>query len=535
MNNARAVGWLVFLTALLTAGVLVVHRLETGGDNLDFILLAKSIQQGQWIDALAWPRPAGYSACLAALLRLAGVQLSGSLFYVNPFSIILIKVLNILSFASSAVAVYLWSRRVARSALVILGTALLFSVNQTIASRSSVISAEPLFLLLTFSALAWWEKGRSEEGVPGIILAGFAAAAVFAMFVKFQGLVMVPAFGLWILLHKRWSLRNLAVLFVVGLAASLSLGMQWFGNRFCLTHVVASDPYGYGESVSWVTRLAGAVHVYTSGWADLVFPKTLGDRGAFDLLGAGWLGGAFVIVVLGLMVTGFIRSCRRDITLGHLYFFCFSGLLAVWPDYLSRYLIPIVPLGIWFVLEGMEGAGIWILRAFRGDTKNADRITLCFVIVTLAWALSVNLFAGVKNWRNIITLRDQPPWAPERYVISREDDFADYMVAGQWLGENAPSNAVIFCRKALFIELAARRRCEYYSVSATPEELWKKIEETARANPVLILKDTFSADSTYGKVRELKLMPAIRRHENRLELLHRTAGGSEVLRVIPPR
>jgi hypothetical protein len=246
------------------------------------------------------------------------------------------------------------------------------------------------------------------------------------------------------------------------------------------------------------------------------------------------LGGAFVVFVLGLMATGFIRSCRRDITPGHLYFLCFSGLLAVWPDHLSRYLIPIVPLGILFVLEGVQGAGAWMARALRGDAVNIDRIASWFVIGALVWALSVNLFAGVKNWRNIFALRDQPPWAPERYVISREDDFADYIRAAQWLHAHTPDNAVLFCRKPLFVEVAAQRSCRGYASAQTPEVLWDWIQESARTAPTFILKDAFLKESTYGRVREQLLAPALEAHPVDIDLLHRTEGGSEIYRVIAP-
>ena len=55
-------GWaaiFVFCVAWATGGLLLMHRLESGGDNLDFLLMAKSIQMGHWGDVIRWPRPAG--------------------------------------------------------------------------------------------------------------------------------------------------------------------------------------------------------------------------------------------------------------------------------------------------------------------------------------------------------------------------------------------------------------------------------------------------------------------------------------------
>ena len=50
---------LLFLIAAAMSGLLLVHRLETGGDNLDFLQMAKSIQQGHPGEIIGWPRPAG--------------------------------------------------------------------------------------------------------------------------------------------------------------------------------------------------------------------------------------------------------------------------------------------------------------------------------------------------------------------------------------------------------------------------------------------------------------------------------------------
>ena len=52
---------LVFALALLMGGLLFVHRLETGQDNLEYILQACQLQHGLLADALAWYRPPGNS------------------------------------------------------------------------------------------------------------------------------------------------------------------------------------------------------------------------------------------------------------------------------------------------------------------------------------------------------------------------------------------------------------------------------------------------------------------------------------------
>jgi hypothetical protein len=48
---------ILFAIAAAMGALLLVHRIETGGDNLDFMLMARSIQLGQWAEVIQWPRP----------------------------------------------------------------------------------------------------------------------------------------------------------------------------------------------------------------------------------------------------------------------------------------------------------------------------------------------------------------------------------------------------------------------------------------------------------------------------------------------
>lgn len=526
LSAHRRTAWLVFAVGFAVSLLLLVHRLDTGGDNLDFILLARSIQQGQWLDALSWPRPPGYSAVIASVLRVAGHDLPTGPLTIDAAGIQLLKALNVLLFAFSCAAVWAWSRRVSGSDLMGLCTGLVWAVNQTIAARSSVISAEPLFVLIAMGALSLWERQVGERDGGGRRAAiAFAAVAGLSIFVKYQGLALAGGLVLWILVTRRFRLRPVIQALAVGLAAGLAFFLQWIGNRFCLTHVTAPDPYGFGETITWAARLRAAFRVYTGGWADLLVPKILDDHGLLDLARLGFLAPVFVAAICLLLLVGFGVTARRRFTLAHAYLLCFGGMLVLWPDHLSRYLVPVVPVGIWLLLEGV-GALAALVKGAR-----PSRVVAAVAGALILWSLATNGFAGVKNWRNIARLRDLPPWHPARYEISREDDFADYLAAGLWMRDNTPTNAVIFCRKALFIELASGRRAVYYSAYSTPEELWAAIEASAGREPCFVLRDSFSAQSTYGRVRRLKLEPVLETHAAAFERLHRTAGGSEILQA----
>lgn len=521
----------IFFVALATGGLLFMHRLETGGDNLDFLLMAKSIQQGRWGDVIRWPRPAGYAAFILSWLGALGMRLDGGpLFALSTGAIYALKTAGVLLFALSALVVQAWARRLLDDRRWAFGLALLYAMNQHVAAWASVIGAETLFVLLVFFGL-WLGERCAAEGDPPRCLWAFVAVAVACMFAKYQGLVLGASFGAWVVLFRRRSGRAWAaggVLFVFFLA---SVGLMVLGNPFCLRHVVSSDPYASGASVTWGARFATAARTYSLSWPDLVAPKFLGYHGVFSKAGLGFLAWPFSAGVMGLMALGLATTLRRGVRFAHVFLGSFYLLLFVWPDFLFRYLMPMLPFGLWFLIEGLRAAGRWMARRCPRWTPGLPAVVALVALV--AWSGAVNAFAGVKNWRNIVRLRELPAWAPERYRISREDDFAEFIEGCQWFRDHAEPEAVVFCRKALFGELAADRSCLYYTGSKTPEELWQALAASAERAPTYLLRDTFGADSTYGRLREQLVTPVLQERAGELALVERFESGAEIYRITP--
>ena len=522
---------LLFLIAAAMSGLLLVHRLETGGDNLDFLQMAKSIQQGHPGEIIGWPRPAGYAVFVLAWLGALGMRLDGgALFALSAGTVYALKLAGVLLFAGSALVVHAWARRVLGDRRWAFGLALLYAVNQHVAAWASVIGAETLFVLLVFLGLLLWERYAAEDGSARLLWA-FVAVAVACMFTKYQGLVLGASYGAWVLLYRRRSGRAWAAGLVLFAFFLVSVGLMVLGNPFCLTHVVASDPYASGETITWGARFATAARTYSLSWPDLVVPKFLGYHGVFAKAGLGFLAWPFTLAVLGAMGVGLVATLRRGVRPAHVFLGCFYALLFVWPDFLFRYLMPMLPFGLWFLIEGVRAAGRWGARRF--PRRSADLPVYALLAALIAWSGAVNAFAGAKNWRNIVRLRALPAWAPERYRISREDDFAEFIEGCQWFRENVDAGAVVFCRKALFGELAAARPCVYYTSSSTPENLWEALVASADRAPTYLLRDTFGAASTYGRLREQLVTPLLQANAAELMLVHRFASGAEVYRITP--
>ena len=513
--------------------MLLMHRIETGGDNLDFLLMAKSIQAGRWGDILGWPRPAGYSFFILGVLALFGRPMDASpLFSLSGGAVYVLKFAGVAVFALSSVAVYAWARRVLGDRRGAFGLAMLFAANQHVAAWSSVIGAEALFILFAFLSLFLWESYAARDDASGRgWLWSFVAAAVACMFSKYQGLMVGAAFGPWVLLFRRRSRGAWAAGLVLLVFFLFSIVLMLIGNPFCLTHVVASDPYGYGERVGWLVRIGNALRTYTWSWPDLVVPKVVGPYGLLSVAGMGGLSWPFSILAMGLLLTGLIATLRKSRRPSHVFLACFYVLLFAWPDFLFRYLVPMLPFGLWFLIEGLRVVAKPLVR--RVPSLSEGRFLSVLLGLLVVWSVAVNAFAGIKNWRNIVELRDLPAWAPERYRISREDDFADYIEGCQWIRDHLEPEAVVFVRKALFAEWASERRCAYYSAFSAPDELWAAMAASAERSPTYVLRDTFAVSSTYGRVREQLLSPLFRSQADGFSLVHRMDSGVEVHRIQP--
>ena len=509
---------------------LFVHRLETGGDNLDFLLMARSIHAGNWHAVVQWHHPMGYPLLLATVLGIRGAWLDiYPLFHLTPGMILWMKCAGILLFSATAVFVYLLAGLLLKSRKKAFIAALLFATNQTLAAWSSVLCAETYLTLLLMASLYLWEKHAQQtpKGGGSPYLWGILPLFALAIIAKHQGLILCASYGIWVLCLRRKYWREWVAGGILFLAFALAVGCILQGRAFPLLHFVESDPYRAGTDLGWLFRLKSASCVYSTGWADLLIPKIFGCYGVLDLAGMDALILPGSILVFLLLALGFAGSLREGVRPSHIVFACFYAMLFAWPDFLPRYLFPVCPLGLLFFLRGLFGIGI-VLRRWCGRWIRHAWWVLYGLV---GWCLAVNAFAGIKNWRNIVAIRNKSAWAAERYRISREDDFADYMEACEWAKLHLETNAVLFARKGTFAELASERAAQYYTLWNSPEDLWEAMSLAGENGPAYLLRDNFDPASTYGRMREQLVTPLLRAHEERLPIVKAFDSGVEIRRI----
>ena len=522
--------WAVLVAVAVAMGVLLyVHRLETGGDNLDFLLIARSIQAGDWHAVVQWHHPMGYPLLLATSLGLRGAWLDAGVFHLTEGMVLWLKGMGILLFAATAISVYLAAMLMFKDQKKAILAGLLFATSQCMAAWSSVVCAETYLTFLMMVSLYMWEKHveQTPTGGGSRYLLGMLPLFVLTIFSKHQGLILCAAYGVWVLSVRRKYWREWVLGGCLFLFFALAVGCILQGRAFPLLHFVESDPYRSGETISWMFRLKSAAVVYSTGWADILIPKIFGPYGVLELAGMDALILPGCILVFVVLLVGLIDSLRGGVRPSHILFGCFYLMLFVWPDFLPRYLYPICPLGLLYFLNGIFVIG----RSLRRWCGSRSRYAWVLLYGLVGWSIAVNAFAGIKNWRNIIALKDEPAWAAERYRISREDDFADYMEACDWARTHLETNAIMFSRKGTFAELASERHAPYYTLSRTPEDLWTDMSSKAKDAPVYLLRDNFAPASTYGRLREQLVTPMLQEHGDHLPIIKAFDSGVEIRRV----
>ncbi len=529
-KTLMAISLFVFLLALANGVLLFTHRLYSGGDNLDFILLARSFQHGYWSAMFGWPRPPGYSAYLAILLKLSGTVLNLKVLDISTAALMLIKVLNVLQWAVLAVVVFLWSRKISGRNSIAFLTAALFSLSQQMAATASIIGNEPMFLLVSYAALFFWDSAAGDQERRRTPIVAAVILSVLGLFIKYQCWALAMAVIVWGVLYRRCSKKYWISMAVVTVFFLLSFSLQWFSRENLIMDMGAEKP---GLVAVFLERMRVCVPGYGWGWADLIWPKMLGDHGLYTLAGVGGIQWIHIITLLAISLVGFVSTVRsKGFTVSHAYVIMMTGMLFMWPLVNQRYLLPLLPAGLLFFVEG---ARFILEKTLQGARRPAlaGCLFAVFAIFLITWNVSVNVFAGIKNWKNIVQFRHEPLWAPDRYLSVDEGDFADYIRAGMWLRDCSPSNSIVFCRKSPIMELVSGRNSRPYTKGVNVEGVDRLMTSQAALAPTYVIRDAFSPSSGFGKTRILLLDPAIKKFSAHYRVVYTTPLGAEIMEVIP--
>ena len=526
-----------------------IFRVEPDiGDEAEYLVLGQALATGQGYRQIAEPdapletkRPIGYPLVVAA---------SRLVFGDTPLPL---QALSLLCFGIAAGGAYLLLWRSCplpetRGRALCIGAVTLFIANveslrtaPTIAPDMILTACAVLILLATDRATRT-EKTR----ITAAVLLGLAVAAGF--YLRPSAVVLIPAVALCLLLRRRW-LPTLAfclaatlplVPWALGQKASLRQGQYSYvgaaldpnsapANPSATTRPGANESPGAAQKPptlarALVARAVSNLCVYTlkTGQILLARPDSFSPRPRVtkvpdDEPETGTVAtssarspaapampapvkrpgfqrlGRYAIGILALLGGLALVVKRPDPS--HLYVICTFALLLVMPYNVTRYLVPVLPFLAMYLL--------WIVTApMSARLQIASFCAACAITLMLtAPAISQRLLWNLQH-------RGLPATDASRYGLGGTDG-ENYIRAAEWIGRNAPADAIIACRKPHNV-------FRLTGMHATRSPMWRlsahyviaATKQCARFGPVYLIDDGFG--DAFPNPPSLAVRPAIR-------------------------
>lgn len=550
----RALPILIVTLALITGALGFDVHLDSGGDNAEYLALAKSMADGRGYRMIALPgepietkRWPGLPLLLTPFMWLA------------PDALWLPKATGVLAFAVAAALSWSLVRMQSEmSEWLVLAAVLIFVLNDRSIEYASTLYAEVPFTLAGIGALLALERAASGQRRSWGFAAGAVVLIVAAVYIRPNGIALIPAAFAFLLVRARWKtaliVSGLATVLVVPWMARESLATAEGGHTYAsaaLGHTEEDAPGATGAA-KWAYRIRRNAAAQTLAMGQLVLarPQHVGFRPVTGRtahaepvsdapaqprvdserdsagLDPGRLSRYLLaaIVLLGAIVTW--RGGGRSI---HWYviFTVLMLLLIPWPR--GRYLFPLLPFFGWFLVAGLlwsSGLTARWLGAQRAYRLGAAAVAGACVLALLLTAMAVSQQATM-NLRN----RGLPYWAPERYEM-QGPDLVQYMEAAEWILTHTPEDAVVACRKPFQIYWVTGRKANMVWAHGE-DRVWSGFQDLTQHGPLYVIEDAFGDRFGEEALTETYWEAALSSHPDRCAVVFETDDrATKVWRVV---
>ena len=420
------------------------EKLSLSGDNTEFVILARSLAQGEGLHYVNDPDlkpatkyPFGFPLMLSPLAWLSGSgpeEETGGGEPVRDF--ISMKWLVAVLFAGVPAAVYLLARD-CLGEVSAWAAALLCALQPKLVEYGSQVMSEIPYTLFSLATLFLVQRGaRCREGLTNPWLTAGFVCLMWSYYVRSAGVVLVAAVLLFLAFDRQY---RRAIVLVAG--AVVTAFPWWLRNHFSgrggvyVTQFLQVNPYhpdrGYLDAAGFLERFGGNLQAYLVH----IMPKTLwpsfsGAQSVFNPV-------TLAIVAVALWAS-FLCIRRRENLLIWIYGVLFLGLMFLWPWVGDRFLLPAIPVLLFFAVR-VGGDLLARLGAVGGKP-------VCAVLGVTALLLLLNSQVdGLQSQARYARGPYQPGW--QRYYD-----------AGMWIRNNLPPESVISCRKGFWMHVVSGRR-----------------------------------------------------------------------------
>jgi hypothetical protein len=327
---------------------------------------------------------------------------------------------------------------------------------------------------------------------------------MWAYFVRSVGLVLIAAVVGYLLLRRRWRQAGAIAggAFLVALPWAVRNRAVGGGGDY-FRQLVLVNPYFPEQGTLDLAGLIERVGRNLQANLAQILPQVFWPAGE----PSGALLNPISLLLTCLALAAAVRVARnRQPLLLFLYTALFLGTVLVWPWMGDRFLLPAVPLVLFF--------GAWVVAGLVGRLagRAAQPAAIVVASVALVAALGGNL-VGLSRLAATAGGDYPPAWR-------------NYYAAGEWLRANAPPEAVVCCRKDYWLYVVSDRTCVVYPFKE-PEAVMRFMDEQG-VGYVVVEQLGFSSTPRF-------LVPAIQQFPQRFAVVwHQPGPDTFVLRLLPP-
>jgi len=415
----------VIALAVILAVISFDLKLYTGGDNVTYILLAKSIISGGGYHEIWTPQntshtsyPPGYPILLASLMLLFGD------------SLFVYKMLSLVFFLGCVILFWVWIKHRTKDWWYFLPV-ILFVLSPDVLNSSHLELSEMCFTFFLLLGLFLFDRWRKEDSVGWFFLLSFSTIACF--YIRTIGLAAVGGLLIHLVYNRKFSYAGLHLL------ATIALMGGWFfytyvnGSTY-LEQMLSANAYSSDALIlsvgGFFSRIWTNIELY---WTYLV-PYSF-----FPLLSkpVTWLG-----LGLGMSV---LWGLKKNWGFAGLIFLCYFGALLIWPEQFTnqRFLLPVLPLLFFFCIEGLH-FNFLRLAISAGAT-------VCLLVVSLG-QISTNKADYSPDWKAFFN-------------------------ACEWIKQYTLEDAVILSRKPNMCYYLAERKSIIYPFSTDKVKVRNSVKQ----------------------------------------------------------
>ena len=465
MNNLKGVFYkkkfLIYIIlgiSTIFAVLLFDPKLDTGGDNAHYILLGKSILNGNGYKDIFAPDapphtqyPPMYPLLLAGIMAIAGDKF----FFLEIFSLFLCL--------GSIYIFYL----IVRERLSILSYAVLFifAISPSLLHNSHLVLSEPLFLFFTVLTIYLSNQWESNKKRSYFLFATLSAIACY--FVRTIGIAIIIG-GIVYLLYRRKFKGTLAFLLIAlaFILPQIVRNTRVSQEQGYFTQFFLKNPYdiksGYVAISDIVTRVYTNFKIYAiSVIPGFIFPSYRKLTPPYKPLNSGIV--IIGLIIWGITIYGLVKDSVANRRLVHFFLLFYAIITLGWPSVWSceRFLFPVLPFILFYF--------------FAGISKIASK----YLVVP-------GVFIGISAFTSLwTTLPKIPPnirmlsyYRKGDKMAGYSSDWRNYYLASDWIRLNTKPDAVVMCRKPTLFYLRANRKTFCYPMTYEHQQILDAINKS---------------------------------------------------------